>query len=251
MCRLAAFAPGTTKKQAIDILENMVNDNIDGTGYAYVQNGEFVLHKYPIPLKTAIKRKQNFLSHMPHNGWTLVHLRKASVGSKIYDNCHPFISTDNEVVGAHNGTLHNIGLLQAYLRTVSGFVSDTDSACAIELISRGGMESFVDELDWGGVFITLKKSGVLEVGKVSGDLCLHRLDDGRLIIASEFNDEKYKNITVSNGYFKFDAGGKDLLDHTIKHFPHRGPASQIWHNTQGVLNRGAVHYQQTEAYCCD
>ena len=43
MCRLAAFPPEFERNEAFQILANFENNNTDGTGSAYVKNGQFVI----------------------------------------------------------------------------------------------------------------------------------------------------------------------------------------------------------------
>ncbi len=240
MCRILALPPMSTRKEAIAILANMLGDNNDGTGEVYInKSGQFVVNKYPEPLAKVIKKGKTFLSHLPHAGWTLVHVRKASVGYINKENTHPFVALNGSMAMVHNGTLPNTRLLSMYLQTCEGYSATSDSGAATELISRFGMKDFTDWVNWGGVFISLNIDGSLEIGKVSGQLALHIKADKTILLASELDDKRYKSLELPNGWFKYSAEGK-YVKHKVKQFEWEGYEPET---TTVYENLGGVHFQ--------
>ncbi|MEK6882060.1 MAG: hypothetical protein AABY22_20760, partial [Nanoarchaeota archaeon] len=61
MCRILAVPPGFKRKEAIRILGDFSPANSDGTGYVYLEKGEFVGDKWPKPLSYVLKKKSSFL----------------------------------------------------------------------------------------------------------------------------------------------------------------------------------------------
>lgn len=243
MCRIIAIPPNTTKKAALEIIADMYGDNEHGTGEVYLSEGKFVLNKYGQSFSKVVKKGKVFLNHLPHNGWTLAHIRKVSVGAQCKENAHPFISLDGQMALAHNGTLPQTDLLSLYLQTINGFVSNTDSAASCELISRIGVKDFTEFVNWGGVFAVLNLDGSLEISKISGELALHLRDDKTCLIASEFDADKYKNIELLRGYFKFNANGT-YSKHKAKEFVWNGYPKNTASVYQGGFNHiytGASH----------
>ena len=103
MCRILAIPPGFSRDEAIRILSDMeAMKNRDGVGYAYLDGKKrFQIVKYPKSLSFVLRKHRPFLTHLPHDGWTLIHLRAASHGSVTMENTHPFEVGDWAVV--HNG----------------------------------------------------------------------------------------------------------------------------------------------------
>ena len=224
MCRLAFFPPGFKRNDALDILVQMYgNDEHEhGVGEAYVKNGEIIVNKYGLSLKKIIKKNKPFLNHLPYSdGWTIAHLRKQSIGEISKDNAHPHLSMDKKVAVVHNGTIGGTGLLSIYLQTCLGYKGSSDSAAITEVISRIGVKSLAEILNWGGVIGALNVDGSLKIAKVSGQLSLHLLENKTLLMASELNDDKYKNIELTNGYFHLDRFGK-YVSHVVKKFEWNG-----------------------------
>lgn len=216
---MIAIPSGVTKEKALDILARMYGDNLhpDGTGECYVKDGKFVLNKYKHSLLKVVKKGKMFLDHLPHSSWTIVHLRKISVGHHCKENAQPFVSLNNRLSLCHNGTVFSTRLLSLYLGTCIGFEATSDSAAICELASRIGMQDLANELEWGGCFFGLTLDNVLQVVKVSGQLGLSLQPDKSCIIASEFDSEIHKSIELPRGYYRFDKDGK-FLRHTQKPF---------------------------------
>ena len=188
VCRQAAFPPGFPRDEAISILRNFENNNTDGTGAAWVHNGKFVVERYPRGL-TKVLRKHRFLSHMPHNGWTIAHLRAASRGDISLENTHPFIAGKWAV--CHNGTFSEFKIVKLALGNRVKFDGETDSEAAAHLISVAGPKRFAETIDWSGVFFALNIRGDLWAIKTSGELEIQSLPKEKVVLCSRFDSEKY------------------------------------------------------------
>jgi hypothetical protein len=164
--------------------------NTDGVGSVHIQDGKFIVDKYPKSISEILKDKVPFLSHMPHNGWTVAHLRAASHGCNSMENTHPFIVKDWAVV--HNGIWGEYNIAKLALCTIVDFKGETDSEVAAHMINLVSPKVFAQEIEFGGVFLALNINGELHVMKTSGDLQLCSLQDKRIVIASEFPTGKYK-----------------------------------------------------------
>lgn len=244
MCRLLFLPSGITKDEALPILKKMYGDNehADGTGEAYVgSDGKFVVNKYGGSLKKVLKKGKTFLDHLPlENGWTVVHLRKASIGYVSQDNAQPFESLNRKICLAHNGTVYGTNLLSMYLQNLIGYKGSSDSAAICELTSAIGARNLTDTLDYGGVFGILNLDGSLEISKVSGTLQCHILPNKKCILASEFDEKKYKNTELARGYYKFNPNG-EIRHYVIKKFYWGGypkeEKTKVWND---------VHYQKSD-----
>ena len=204
MCRLAAFPPGFPRDAAVCILKSFSVGNDDGTGYAFVHNGEFVVKKWAHPLKRVLKRNHDFLGHMPYtNGWTIAHLRAASHGAARLVNTHPFIKGESCVV--HNGIWSEYSVASAALEGVASFEGQTDSEVAAYLINKLGPKRAYKVIDRGGVFLDLKKTGELWILKTSGILDSIKIGDTALY-ASELPNKLDSKI-VDDGWIRLRANG--------------------------------------------
>ncbi len=183
MCRIACFPPNFKRKEAIKILKDFARLNTDGTGFVYVENNKFEGNKWPKPLSYILRKKLPFLDHMPHNGWTLVHLRAASHGQNIIENTHPFIVGNWAIT--HNGIWREHNIVKLALKKFIRFEGETDSEVAAHLFNLAGPKRFTEEVDLSGVFVALNKNGSLWVSKTSGQLSMFELEDGKVLIASE------------------------------------------------------------------
>jgi hypothetical protein len=208
MCRVAAFPPGFPRKEALEILANFENKNIDGTGSAYVNDGQFVVEKWAKSFSSIIKTKP-FLSHMPCDSWTIAHLRSASHGENVKQNTHPFIVGPWAFI--HNGIWSEYNLVRLALSKQVKMVGDTDSEVAAHFWNIIGPKKFSEVVDFAGVFIGLHRNGELWVVKTSGDLEIQALDKERVLLASEFDYQKYGgSIEALHGWYHFDKDGKYL-----------------------------------------
>lgn len=208
MCRLSNFPPGFSRNEALKILLEMEKNNKDGVGNCYIKDGEFVVEKYPFSLTGVLEEGIPFLSHMPCNSHTLVHLRNATHGGNFIKNCHPFITKNYALI--HNGVWHEHDLARAFLEKLNIEMNgETDSQVAAETIEFLGPKKFSEIIDYGGVFIVLHKSGELYVIKSSGQLELFYSKNKRVLISSELSYKDYpKSLVAMNGLYKFNKNGK-------------------------------------------
>jgi len=207
MCRLAAFPPGFPRKDAIDILKSFENNNTDGTGAAWIKDGEFQVEKYPKSLTKVIRRRR-FLDHMPHNGWTIAHLRAASHGDNKLENTHPFI-VNNKWAIVHNGIFSEYKIVKLALSPHVTFLGDTDSEAAAHLIGTVGPKKFSETIDFSGVFLALNIRGDLWAIKTSGDLEIQALTQERVLLASEFDHTAYERSVEGHvGWYHFSETGQ-------------------------------------------
>jgi len=206
MCRIAAFPPGFPRNEAIKILANFEDKNTDGTGSAYVKDGKFVVDKWAKPFSYVIRRKP-FLRHMPYNdGWTIVHLRAASHGGNLKENTHPFIVKNWAFI--HNGIWSEHKLVRLAISDQVKMEGDTDSEVAAHFWNIIGPKKFAESVDFSGVFMGLHQSGQLWVAKTSGDLEIKALKHNQVLLASEFNHEKYEGcVEAFHGWYQFDKNG--------------------------------------------
>ncbi len=210
MCRLLAIPPMFPRKAALDILDYMENANTDGVGSAYLNSkGEFVVEKYPTALYKILKKGKRFLSHLPHPGWTIVHLRLASHGNNTMANTHPFLVGDWAI--CHNGVWSDYAVAKLILEKTTDIKlnGETDTEVAANVINLLSPKVFAKEISFGGVYLCLNKNGTLHVAKTSGDLSLLELGNGATLISSELDMEKYPtNLEALCGWYHFDKDGK-------------------------------------------
>ena len=195
MCRLAAFPPGTTYPEAVRIATSLEGHNIDGVGTAHVLNGQFIIKKFPITLSSAIEKKLDLFSHMPHAGWTVLHTRLATHGDKKDENTHPFEIGDYAF--AHNGVWSDSEICRFALEGHHKFIGETDSEVAGYFFNRFGPDLFAKRVTRGGVFFGLHRNGELHIVKTYGDLQVsscegHEFVDkpkGLCVLASELTTD--------------------------------------------------------------
>ena len=209
MCRLAVFPARFSRKDAIEVLINFFGHNKDGTGSAYIKHGQFVINKWPKSLDKVLKSEPSFLSHMPCDSLTIVHLRAASHGATLKVNTHPF-QVGNWCF-AHNGIFSEYNIARLALGKTIKLYGDTDSEVAAHLLNIAGPKKFTEEIDSSGVFLALNIDGSLWAMKTSGDLVFATLKKSRILIASELDCDKFgKQYEVVDGWYKFDKYGRYL-----------------------------------------
>ena len=243
MCRIAAFPPGFSRDEALEILANFENKNTDGTGSAYLKDGQFVVEKWAKPFSKIIKRKP-FLGHMPYNdGWTIVHLRAASHGGNLIENTHPFLIGDWAFI--HNGIWSEYDLVKLALSNQITMEGDTDSEVAGHFWNIIGPKKFSQNVKFGGVFMGLHKNGKLWIANTSGDLEIQALPENKIVLASEFAREKYPNtVDAFRGWYEFDKTGsyirhKENQSEWSSGYPYRGPARGIVGMSSSRYRHGA------------
>lgn len=185
----------------------------DGFGVSYIKDGNFITRKYIRPLPDLLKSGIPVLSHLPdHQGFTLVHSRKASCGQIDKNNIHPFLSPFDKPKYAicHNGYFSHYRTVELCLGKQLTYPANTDSAAGAHLISIIGMRRFYDEYDNCGVWLCLNLKGELEVIKTKdeNDLVFYQYPDNKVLIASELKDDKYKKyLHAFSAYYKFNPDG--------------------------------------------
>ena len=204
MCRMAALPPGTTKKEALAILENMSAGQVHGTGSAFIKDGNLVVNKWALPLAQVLAHKLPLLDHLPSDSWTLVHLRQTSVGEPHRENSHPFIAGDWAF--CHNGTWLSYRPAKALLKKMGHkFLGSTDSEVAAHLWSVLGPKGFMKAVPYG-VWFALNKDGKLWAYCGDGDLCFTK-EGNQYVLASEFKGECTE---VETGWMQLGAKGTML-----------------------------------------
>jgi predicted glutamine amidotransferase len=229
MCRLAAFPPGFPRQEAIKILRFFAHGNSDGVGSAHLSHGKFVVDKWPYSLNRVLREEKPFLHHMPHDGWTIAHLRAASHGNNSKRNTHPFV-VDNWAF-IHNGVWweHNVVKLALRRSGLIKFDGETDSEVAAHLLNISGPKKFTEEIEMGGVFMALNKDGSLHVMKTSGDLESVFVGEKQFLLASEFNSRKYLNRQQVNwGWYKFNPEGEIKFKRYKEMPPIETPTTEIY-----------------------
>jgi predicted glutamine amidotransferase len=212
MCRLAAFPPGFSRNDAMDVLMDMEGRNKDGVGSAYVDDkGSFHTFRFPGSL-TALRhhsKKDLFLSHMPHNGWTIAHLRMGTHGDNIKRNTHPFIAGEWAVV--HNGVWSEYEGAKIALSKSIRFRGDTDSEVAAHVINIIGPKKFAENAS-GGVYIVLNRNGQLWICKTSGsvDIICRK---GCTLVASDLMRYRLSN-PMGLGWQHYSKTGK-MIDQRV------------------------------------
>lgn len=207
MCRLAAFPPTTGPEEAKDIMDFLYGSNDDGVGVGYVKNREFIVKKYPISYEQAKKNGSPLFDHMPHNGWTIAHVRIATVGAIKTVNTHPFVKGNFLV--CHNGSYSDHAVVRNALQGFAKFEGDTDSEVAAFLIHRWGPGAFYTRTEYKGVYLVLDRDGRLTAINTGGDLEIETLskERGIQVIASDL-PKQYDPVEYRKGFFIGDKHGK-------------------------------------------
>ena len=254
MCRLAAFPPGFERNEAFQILANFENNNTDGTGSAYVKNGQFVIDKWAKPFSKVANDKP-FLGHMPYDGWTIVHLRAASHGDNKKQNTHPWEIGNWAFM--HNGIWSDHKIVRLALGRQVELEGETDSEVAGHLWNIIGPKKFAEEITFGGVFMGLNRNGELWVAKTSGDLEIKALSEERILLASEFDKTKYEKCVESlYGWYHFSRNGKYMKHKETREswrcgIPYRGGFSSLGNSTSsyscGALTKGEDSFSRNTA----
>jgi glutamine phosphoribosylpyrophosphate amidotransferase len=220
------FPPNFKRKEAIDILLNFERGNDDGTGYAYIdsENKKFKCIKWPKTLSKVLeKTKDKFLSHMPHNGWTIAHVRAASHGENTHENTHPFLINDFAFI--HNGVWSEYNVAASIMEKLKlcKFKGETDSEVAAQYLNLVGLEEFTLQVS-GGVFVALKSDGSLIVSKTSGDLVSRKMN-GIHLLASELSYLDYgRRKDLKDGWYIFNKNG-ELIKHK------NNPTANTWYGS--------------------
>lgn len=186
----------------------------DGFGYSFLKGDgkerNFVTYKYALSFTELLKRGYPLLNHLPNDGWTIVHMRNASVGSICKENCHPFVINNRWSI-CHNGGFRPHRIVSSALSKFINLQGQTDSEVAANLINIISPKVFAlsDEIEDTGVFLCLNKNGTLEVIKNSGELCFYEdKETKKIILSSQLSYKDYFDQQIAwRGWYKFDADG--------------------------------------------
>ena len=102
MCIIAMIPAG--KQINKNTLENMTNNNPDGSGIAWIQDNKIKTYK-TMDNNKFINKALEVQSKFCKDSDILIHCRIATSGKTDLDNCHPF-KISNDTVFAHNGILN-------------------------------------------------------------------------------------------------------------------------------------------------
>lgn len=223
MCRLMAVPAQMKRGDVLDILLDMESRNTDGFGFAYTQDGHFVLNKTAASLTESLKRKSskyNIWNNFPNKrkGWTIFHMRAATHGEVCAKNSHPFVAGNTAWV--HNGVFKECDIVRAAMGKTVKFESQTDSEVALHLFNRVGPKKFVQLVNGFSVYLALNKDGSLWAMKTAygADLKIGKLEKGCSVcfLSSTLPyKNEYYDKEAEDGWYFFNASGK-LVDHAEK-----------------------------------
>lgn len=200
-----------------------------------------------------MSKEKDFLSHMPHKGWTIVHLRAASHGAKSITNTHPFVAGPWAI--AHNGVWSEYNIVKLALSPFVKFEGDTDSEVAAHLFNLAGPKEFTTTIDSGGVWLALNRNGALHVSKTSG-LLVGLPWKKMTLIATELNPIQYEDAAdFDDGWFTFSANGtlkaKEIKQTNFPYWQRYSfkPARSIFGGRNEYAELAACGYQEDENEC--
>ena len=140
MCELFAVC-GKRKIVLNDVLKEFFSHSVEhenGWGIASFHGESVSVEKEPERAKDSAYLKNKLRAKIEED-LLLAHIRRATVGSLVYENCHPFVKRDargRTWTLIHNGTIFNSPILNDYARAQVG---STDSERILLF--------FVDRLD--------------------------------------------------------------------------------------------------------
>ena len=174
------------------------------------------MNKYPVAFSKIMKRGIKFLNHMPHDGWTVAHLRAASHGCNSVRNTHPFVVGSWAVT--HNGiwSEHEIARL-AMSKWVKFLPGETDTIVAVHLINEIGPKKFALSVPSAGVYLALNNDGTLWVLHTSGQLNGKVLSNGTVLIASSMPDSIKNEFSFPEGWVHFERDGTYMAHKYTEH----------------------------------
>jgi len=152
------------------------DDNPDGWGLAFYQNGRAVVQKEAIKAKSSDKFTK--LLQDAASKIFIAHIRLATRGEVCHQNCHPFRRTalNRDWVFAHNGTIDSITPHQLSSGT-------TDSEQAFHRIIDD-IESYMDQSVFHGLYPAIKSSIKNLFERYSRDITFNfLLSDGSVLYA--------------------------------------------------------------------
>jgi len=196
LCRLA-FVKGVKKKDKeflVDLFKHLEDaKGGHGNGIGGWVKGE------PLVIKGVEKTVEELVEKAVKTKWDngafLFHTRIKTVAPKTDENCQPF--NNGEQILCHNGTTTSDlsifkPLLIPYVIRRGGEISDSEATSYLVSLYGFGVLNMGAPINtnFTGVFLSLRKDGILEVYKTSTtrDLDVAQIGD-MTIIASEFTDD--------------------------------------------------------------
>ena len=212
--------------------------NKDGVGSAYVgDDGKFTCFRYPGSLRSLLEdetQSAKFLAHMPHNGWTIAHMRMGTHGENTYNNTHPFVAGEWCVV--HNGVWGDYTGAKLALSKSVRFTGETDSEVAAHVINIIGPKKFALDAS-GGVYLSLNRDGTLWVSKTSGTL--DRLEYNNItLLASDLPNNIKQVRPVPNGWYRYQANGKLASKKEVEEFRYSYGRATNWGGREPIGQDG-------------
>ncbi len=141
MCELFGVS-AETRIEVNDLLKEFFSHSVrhpNGWGLATFHGNSASLEKEPVTAVDSAYLKRR-LAHKIETRTMIAHIRKATVGSMDYENCHPFVVRDVSQrcwTLAHNGTMFDCPMLSRYFHMQEG---RTDSErilyCFIDYINK-------------------------------------------------------------------------------------------------------------------
>lgn len=193
MCTLAAFPRLFKRDRAIEIARKLALGQRDGFGVGYWLNNKPVIRKTKEYFLSAGDVKSWF-SHMPHDGWTIVHFRSASEGAISDENAHPFITTDGRFLFCHNGGMKEFKLIRDFIIDKDKLTSETDSEVLGNFVAR-----YLDDKDgYGKIHGYIGSVGRFLFLDSSDNLYAVNLTNSRLIMSSVGNSSVIASENVGD-----------------------------------------------------
>ena len=214
MCRVAAFPRMFSKDRAIEIIKKMGQFQPDGAGVMYASEGKVHIVKAACSIEEALAAKVPLFDHMPHDGWSVFHLRQGSCGEKTYENAHPFLFKHGaaEWGVVHNGTWTTRYSLVKHAAPAGYIAGETDSEPAGWLLGNIGVKRFHKLYNTGnGIFMMLDKADVLSVSKNGWNLHYAEDKDGYTIFTTDDKVTLEPQYPFDNGYIVFNHDG-EIID---------------------------------------
>lgn len=135
MCEM--FGMSAAKKTRVDpFLRVLMSHSVDhphGWGMAVFFNGGVNIEKEPKPAWVS-DYLQTRLAHPVYAKNLIAHIRLATRGNMVYENCHPFVdrdSTGRAWTMVHNGTIFESPLLDTYREIQEGSTDSERVLCHI------------------------------------------------------------------------------------------------------------------------
>jgi len=173
----------------IEGIDNAWDDNPDGAGMSYVDEGKrLVVDKGHFDKSAFIEEVKKVLNKN-YNSDILIHLRYASAGVINKENCHPFRIDDSKAL-IHNGTIRQMGAKKEDDESDTVKFSKFLSTLPKDFMEHNGYDVMIED------YLGFNKVCVLS-------------DDGESKIYNSYKGEMIGNVWYSNDYYKKTVVRKD------------------------------------------